>query len=184
MLVGLLDLNKMRQIYMARHCTGIIQQTNLSKTDFASRLLMLDGDLGTCVNVKCLQNQQFPSLHIEDSLENACPLLGASHTLWNISHAVYTKHYGRPSNSRDSGAWRYLESLGIPLRKTLDQKDFTLMISNMVKIQEVTLVHCILSVGTLPHSSNIQYKLTFSVCPGKLWKKETNHWILNFLLSH
>ncbi|PLW42680.1 hypothetical protein PCASD_08481 [Puccinia coronata f. sp. avenae] len=127
-------------------CTGIIQQTNLSETKFASRLLMLDGDLGTCVNVKCLQNQRFPSAHVEDSLENVCPLLGASHTLWNIGHAIYTKYFGNSSDSRDSGAWRYLESLGIPSRKTLDKKDFTLMISNMIKIHEATLVHCVMQV--------------------------------------
>ncbi|KAA1071813.1 hypothetical protein PGT21_020050 [Puccinia graminis f. sp. tritici] len=51
-------------------CTGIIQQTDLDETEFYSRLLMLDGDLGTCVNVKCLQNQRFPSSHTENSLDN------------------------------------------------------------------------------------------------------------------
>jgi hypothetical protein len=125
-------------------CTGIIQQTNLSETQFYNRLLMLDGDLGTCVNVKCLQNQRFPSSHVENSLDNICTLLGGAHTLWNIGHAIYTKHFGNSSDSRDSGAWRYLESLGIPSRKTLDKKDFTLMIDNMIKIHEATLVHCIM----------------------------------------
>ncbi|KAA1127474.1 hypothetical protein PGTUg99_037102 [Puccinia graminis f. sp. tritici] len=127
-------------------CTGIIQQTNLSETQFYNRLLMLDGDLGTCVNVKCLQNQRFPSSHVENSLDNICTLLGGAHTLWNIGHAIYTKHFGNSSDSRDSGAWRYLESLGIPSRKTLDKKDFTLMIDNMIKIHEATLVHCIMLV--------------------------------------
>ncbi|EFP85762.2 uncharacterized protein PGTG_11091 [Puccinia graminis f. sp. tritici CRL 75-36-700-3] len=125
-------------------CTGIIQQTDLDETEFYSRLLMLDGDLGTCVNVKCLQNQRFPSSHIENSLDNFCPLLGGAHTLWNIGQAIYTKHFGNNSDSRDSGAWRYLESLGIPSSKTLDKKDFTLMIANMIKIHEATIVHCVM----------------------------------------
>ncbi|PLW21663.1 hypothetical protein PCANC_03152 [Puccinia coronata f. sp. avenae] len=119
-------------------CTGIIQQTNLSETKFASRLLMLDGDLGTCVNVKCLQNQRFPSAHVEDSLENVCPLLGASHTLWNIGHAIYTKYFGNSSDSRDSGAWRYLESLGIPSRKTLGNVETVKMKMCLMGVEPTT----------------------------------------------
>jgi len=109
-------------------------------------LQIIDGDLGTCTNVATLRAQRVPSGHPEESLSNILMILGGAHTLWNISQAIYSKHVGDSSDSRDSGAWRFLEALGIPSNKMLDKKNYTLMIRNIEKVYKATLVYCIMLV--------------------------------------
>jgi hypothetical protein len=113
---------------------------------------VIDGNLGTCTNISTLQMQQIPSGHIEDSLENVLTILGGAHTLWNIAHAIYTKHKGDSLDSRDSGSWQFSQGLGIPSSNLVDKKDYTLTIKNIEKIHTATLVHCIMYVSV---SSNI-----------------------------
>jgi hypothetical protein len=72
-----------------------------------------------------LRLQQKPSGHVESSLANTFKLLGALHTLWNVSQAV----------------WSTLEALGIPSDRPLAKNDFTLMLTNMQKVHEVKLIH-------------------------------------------
>ncbi|KAI7948801.1 hypothetical protein MJO29_010466 [Puccinia striiformis f. sp. tritici] len=129
---------------------SLLEQTNMSMTDFASRLQIIDGDLGTCTNIHSLRSQRIPSQHIEEDMNNVCTLLGGSHTLWNIAQAIYSKHYGDDSDARDSGAWQFLEGMSIPANKMLDKKDYTLMIQNIVKIHKAALVHCIKTVMGTP----------------------------------
>ncbi|KAA1123855.1 hypothetical protein PGTUg99_026570 [Puccinia graminis f. sp. tritici] len=128
---------------------AIANQSRMSMTDFSSRLQIIDADLASCTNITSLRTQRVPSKHIEESLANVLTILGGSHTLWNVGHAIYSKHYGNSSDSRDSGAWRYLQGLGIPCPNMVDKKDYTLMIKNMEKIHKATLVYCIkLVMGT------------------------------------
>ncbi|EFP74252.1 uncharacterized protein PGTG_00208 [Puccinia graminis f. sp. tritici CRL 75-36-700-3] len=126
-------------------CTGIIQQCDLEIDDFFSRLQVIDGDLATCSNIQSLRTQRIPSKHNQDTITNLLTLLGGSHTMWNVGLAIFELHYGNASDSRDCGAWRWLDSLGIPSKKTLDKKDFTKMIQNMEKIHEATLVYCVIA---------------------------------------
>ena len=123
---------------------NIIRQTNLTPDQFFSELQIMEGDLATVQNLECLQAQRKRGGHKEDALANIFMNLGASHTLWNISQAVYLKHYGNNKKQDDLGAWRTLQALGIPSDKPLEKKYFTLMITNMQKIHEATLVHCLL----------------------------------------
>ncbi|KAA1126493.1 hypothetical protein PGTUg99_021912 [Puccinia graminis f. sp. tritici] len=125
---------------------AIVDQSNLTMSDFASRIQLIDGDLATCSNLTTLQTQQTPSKHKEESLMNVLTMLGGAHTLWNISQAIYSKHVGDKSDSRDAGAWRFLDGLGIPSNNMLDKKYFTLMIRNIEKIQRATLVYCLMLV--------------------------------------
>ncbi|KAA1117752.1 hypothetical protein PGT21_022293 [Puccinia graminis f. sp. tritici] len=124
---------------------SISHQSTLPMTKFSSRLQIVDGDLGTCTNVTSLRTQRVPSDHKEDSLSNIATLLGGAHTMWNVAQAIYSKHFGDSSDSRDSGAWRFLDSLGIPSHKMLEKKDFTLMIKNIKKIHKATLVYCLIA---------------------------------------
>ena len=87
---------------------AIVNQSNITMTDFANCLQIIDADLGLCTNISSLHAQRVPSRHVEEGLQNTLTILGASHTLWNVSHAIYSKHYGESSDSRDSGAWRFL----------------------------------------------------------------------------
>jgi hypothetical protein len=119
----------------------IIAQTNLNPTQFFSELQMMEGDLGTIQNLESLWSQQKPSGHMEESLGNIFMLLGAAHTMWNIGQAIYLKHFGDNKKQEDLGAWRTLQALGLPSEKPSEKKDFTLMINNMQKIHEVTLLH-------------------------------------------
>jgi hypothetical protein len=72
-------------------------------------------------------------------------LLGASHTLWNISQALFLLHHGDNHNSKDLGAWHTLESLGISTNHpAVTKKDFTLMIDNMQQVHEATILSYLL----------------------------------------
>ncbi|PLW10604.1 hypothetical protein PCANC_23141 [Puccinia coronata f. sp. avenae] len=134
-------------------CTGIIQQSDLTEHNFFNQLQVINGDLATCSNVQSLQSQRIPSAHVEDRIENLLTLLGGLHTLWNIGLAIFGLHNRNTSDSRDSGAWRWLESLGIPLKKTLDKKDFTKMIQNMEKIHKASIVYCLMCVMKIQNRS-------------------------------
>ncbi|PLW41572.1 hypothetical protein PCANC_17426 [Puccinia coronata f. sp. avenae] len=125
---------------------SIISQSRMDAVKFSSCLQVIDGDLSTCTNISTLRTQRIPSAHIEDALSNVLTILGGAHTLWNIAHAIYTKHEGDSSDSRDSGSWRFLKGLGIPSANLVDKKDYTLMIKNIKKIHMATLVHCIMIV--------------------------------------
>ncbi|PLW29387.1 hypothetical protein PCASD_21343 [Puccinia coronata f. sp. avenae] len=122
---------------------AIVNQSRLSMTEFANRLQIINADLASCTNVSSLQNQRIPSNHAKEDLKNIFNILGGAHTLWNVGHAIYSKHYGENSDSQDLGAWRFLQGLGIPCPTAVDKKDYTLMIKNIEKIHKATLVYCI-----------------------------------------
>ncbi|OAV85988.1 hypothetical protein PTTG_30148 [Puccinia triticina 1-1 BBBD Race 1] len=82
----------------------IIAQTNLKPDQFFSELQVMEGDLGTILNLECLRSQRRPSRHNKESLGNIFMLLGAAHTLWNISQAIFLKHFGNNRNQEDLGA--------------------------------------------------------------------------------
>ncbi|PLW48878.1 hypothetical protein PCASD_02793 [Puccinia coronata f. sp. avenae] len=122
----------------------IIRQTDLTPERFFSKLQIMEGDLGTLLNLESLQLQRRPSGHVESSLGNTFMLLGASHTLWNFAQAYLLMHHGDPSDREDLGAWSPLEALGLPSDQPLGKKDFTQMLTNIQKVHEVTLIHCLL----------------------------------------
>ncbi|KAA1111372.1 hypothetical protein PGTUg99_003633 [Puccinia graminis f. sp. tritici] len=128
---------------------AIVDQSNITMSDFASRVQVIDADLATCTNVTTLRSQRAPSRHKEESLMNVVTILGGAHTLWNVAQAIYSKHIGDTSDSRESGACRFLDGLGIPSKNMLDKKDFTGMIKNIEKIHKASLVHCLM-LNTMP----------------------------------
>ncbi|PLW57231.1 hypothetical protein PCANC_03073 [Puccinia coronata f. sp. avenae] len=123
---------------------SIIQQTGLTGDQFFAQLQPMDGDLATIQNFNCLQNQQAPSSVPEYCMNNIVFQLGASHTLWNISSAIFSHHIGDPSNMLDCGAWQHLEALGFAAHKAIQKKDFTLMVNQMERIFEALLCYCLM----------------------------------------
>ncbi|PLW45915.1 hypothetical protein PCASD_08636 [Puccinia coronata f. sp. avenae] len=140
----------------------IIWQTSLTEEQYHSELQILEGDLGTVLNLESLRSQRKPSRHVESSLAITFMLLGASHTLWNVSQAVYLLHFGDTSNREDLGAWSTLEALGIPSDRPLAKNDFTLMLDNMQKVHEVMLIHCLLVVMGAPQTNLPNAKMKLS----------------------
>ena len=122
----------------------IINQMNLSETEFFSELQIMDGNLGTALNLESLRSQRKPRGHLENSLGNTFMLLGASHTLWKISQAIFLHHFGNNTNCEDLEAWCTLQALGLPSDWPLAKNDFTLMLTNIKKIYEVSLIYCLL----------------------------------------
>ncbi|KAA1119008.1 hypothetical protein PGT21_012632 [Puccinia graminis f. sp. tritici] len=125
---------------------GILQQSSISDEDFYNRLQVIDGDLGTCTNIQSLRNIRIPNRRNEENLSSILTLLGGAHTLWNIASAIFSLHIGNSADRRDSGAWRFLDSMGIPSDKPVNKKDFTLMIQSMEKIHEATICHFLMIV--------------------------------------
>ncbi|PLW30741.1 hypothetical protein PCASD_18429 [Puccinia coronata f. sp. avenae] len=151
---------------MGKVLQGINNQTNESPAEFSERLQVMEGDLGTYCNLESIRALRKPTAYAEESLSNKFMLLGASHTLWNVAQAVFLLHHGDSLNSEDLGAWHTMESLGIPLERPITKKDFTLMISNMQRVHEVTIVYCLLKlVGktNVPKVDNVDQLPTWSV---------------------
>jgi hypothetical protein len=119
---------------------GFIRQMHKTNIDFSKQLQVMEGNLGTFCNLESLRALQQPTSHPEEGLGNVFMLLGESHTLWNVSQALLLLHHGNNHNSEDLGAWHTLESLGISANLPVTKKDFTLMISNMQQVHEVTIL--------------------------------------------
>ncbi|EFP90944.2 uncharacterized protein PGTG_17216 [Puccinia graminis f. sp. tritici CRL 75-36-700-3] len=120
---------------------GITDQTGLTPEEFHSRLQMMDGDLATCRNFNSLCTSRHPSPYPQHNLHNISIQLGASHTLWNIATQIFKTHFGDTKNCLDTGAWRCLESLGVPAAKAFPKKDYTLMINHMEQVHEATILY-------------------------------------------
>jgi hypothetical protein len=123
---------------------GLIRQSGLTAADFASRLMIIEGDLGTCLNLNSLRAQRKPNNHAEESLSNVFTLLGGAHILWNVAQTIILLHFGNSSDSKDLGCWHFLKALGIKSNPLLNKKDFSLMLVQAQKVHEATLAYLIL----------------------------------------
>ncbi|KAH9808576.1 hypothetical protein DFH28DRAFT_908510 [Melampsora americana] len=121
----------------------IQKQMGIYDTPPATALQVLEGDLGTCINVEGLRNKRHPRLHADESLDHILTLPGAAHTLWNIGQAVLLHHWGDSENSEDSGAWRFWEALGGKSDRPVAKKDFTSMMTTLRKVHMATLAFCL-----------------------------------------
>jgi hypothetical protein len=122
---------------------SIQRQTGITPSKFTSWLQPMDGDLATIQNFNALRDLQYPSSYPEHSLDTIIFQLGGAHTLWNIAQEILTERLGDPSNKSNLGVWKYLESLGIPHKKVIQKKDFTLMLQQIEQVHKATLLHCI-----------------------------------------
>jgi hypothetical protein len=139
----------------------ILAQSGLSVEEFFGRVQPMDGDLGTVQNFNCLRSQRAPSAYPQDQLNNVLFQLGAAHTLWNIATAIFTHHFGDMNDSKDCGAWQYLQALGFPAEKAIQKKDFSLMIDQMEKIFESMLYYCLRFVPSdCLTSSNVSFLIS------------------------
>lgn len=123
----------------------LIKQTGLLPEEFASRLQVIEGDLGTCLNFRGLESQRVPSKFAEEGLSHLIMVPGAGHTLWNIAQSILLHHWGDPTNKNDLGAWRTAVELGAAKKdRPTAKKDFTSMIRLIEKIHEATITFGIL----------------------------------------
>ncbi|OAV92052.1 hypothetical protein PTTG_09885, partial [Puccinia triticina 1-1 BBBD Race 1] len=125
---------------------GLARQSGLTAAKFASRLMILEGDLGTCLNFSSLKAQRKPNNRPEESLANTFTLLGGAHTLWNVAQALISLHFGDSSDSKDLGCWHFLEALGVKSNQVLNKKDFSLMLVQVQKVHEATIAYLILLI--------------------------------------
>jgi hypothetical protein len=124
--------------------SGLIKQSGLTAEEFSTRLQVLEGDLGTCMNILSLRELRIPAGYAKTSLAHILSIPGAAHTMWNFSQAIFLHHWGDQTNRKDTGAWRILKALGIPSEKPVTKRDFTLMMTNMERIHDADLLYCIL----------------------------------------
>ncbi|KAH9822991.1 hypothetical protein DFH28DRAFT_1118339 [Melampsora americana] len=129
----------------------LIKQTGLLPEDFANRLQVIEGDLGTCLNFRGLESQRVPSKFADEGLSHLVMVPGAGHTLWNILQAILLHHWGDPSNKKDLGAWRTAVELGAAKKeRPTAKKDFTSMIRLIEQVHEATITFGIFEVLGLP----------------------------------
>lgn len=115
-------------------------QSGLSEEDYASKIRVVEGDHGTCKNIHSLIAKSFPAEHQDEAHEELLTVLGASHTLWNVSQNVLLKYWGDPKDSSDTGAWKSWVALGGTSEKPVSKKDFSLIMEIVHNIHTATLV--------------------------------------------
>ncbi|PLW20217.1 hypothetical protein PCASD_18335 [Puccinia coronata f. sp. avenae] len=150
------------------------KQFGLKPKDFVSCVQIMDANLATCKNFNSLRSLCTPSRYAKLRLSNLCFVLGASHTMWNISQAILNAHLGHPTSTHDLGAWHSLHALGIPSKKVIPKKDFTSMMNNIEKVHEASIVYCLRLVIT---SEEIVMPSEDAESPDQLPKLPTNKWI-------
>lgn len=121
----------------------VIYQTGLTPKEFARRLQIWEGNLGTMLNFRGLQDQRDPTQHAHEGLRNLMLLPGAGHTLWNIAQAILLHHWGDPSDINDFGAWQTVVALGGKKEAPTAKRDFTSMLGWIEKIHESTISYAL-----------------------------------------
>lgn len=122
----------------------IIKQTNILETQYFSKLNIMDGDLGDSLNLEIPRSQRKPRGLLERILGNMFMFLGVSLTIWNIAQAIFLHHVGNNTKRKDLRAWSTLQALGIPLDQPVSKNNFTLMLPNIKKIHEESLIYYLL----------------------------------------
>ncbi|KNZ62593.1 hypothetical protein VP01_1250g8 [Puccinia sorghi] len=122
----------------------IIKQTNISETQYFSKLNIMDGDLGDSLNLEIPRSQRKPRGLLERILGNMFMFLGVSLTIWNIAQAIFLHHVGNNTKRKDLREWSTLQALGIPLDQPVSKNNFTLMLPNIKKIHEESLIYYLL----------------------------------------
>lgn len=115
-------------------------QSGLSEEDYSSKIRVIEGDHGTCKNIQSLIAKSFPAEHQDEKHEELMTVLGAAHTLWNISQTVLLKYWGDPKDSADTGAWKSWVSLGGTSERPVSKKDFSTIMEIVHKVHTSTLV--------------------------------------------
>ena len=98
---------------VAKVYKGWVQQSDLTSEKIASKLTVIEGDLGTCLNLNRLHAQRKPEKLPKESLSNMFTLIGGAHNLWNFAQAFATLDFGESSDSKDLGFWNFFEALSI-----------------------------------------------------------------------
>lgn len=123
--------------------TRIQKQMGIYNTDQAHDLQVVEGDLGTCINIEGLRRKRLPKVHLDESIENILTIPGAAHTLWNIGQSVLLHHWGNPLDSDDSGTWRFWESLGGKGNRPVKKKDFSSIMTIIRQVHMASLAFCL-----------------------------------------
>ena len=97
--------------------TGLNQQCGLTSKEFSNQLQLIEGNLGTFMNFLSLDKLRIPAGSSKTSIANILTIPGAAHTMQNFAQSIFLHHWGDHTNQQDTGVWRILKALGIPVEK-------------------------------------------------------------------
>lgn len=121
----------------------ICKQIGYSSEKFEESLQVIEGDVGTCINIESLRNKRHPARNSTESLQNVLSVPGAAHTLWNFSEWIFNIHFGDEKDSLDTGAWRTWQALGGKGTRSPGKKDFNTTMVMIQKVHTANLVFCL-----------------------------------------
>lgn len=122
---------------------AVLDQTGLSREEYARRGQVWEGDLGTARIVSSVVEERDPCSEPAESFQHILMILGAAHVMWNIAQAILLEHWGSHLDRKDMGAWRGIEALGGRFDKPTSKKDFTSMMRSMERLHEGSITLCI-----------------------------------------
>lgn len=116
------------------------KQTGEDINVFSKFVRIIEGDMGTILNFESLIRQRFPAGHVQESLRNVLNLPGLAHTMWNVSSAVISHHWGDTKDSSNTGLHRTAAALGMKTDRLPSQQYFSSLMQVIHKSHTSTMV--------------------------------------------
>ncbi|EGG02078.1 uncharacterized protein MELLADRAFT_57221 [Melampsora larici-populina 98AG31] len=99
-------------------------QIGVDKEEYANRLLIAGGDVGSNQLLESLRVKRFPPIKPLEGIDWVLSIFGGAHTTWNFAKALWGHHWGNSDQGEDSGVWRSAFALGLEYKKPVPSQDF------------------------------------------------------------
>lgn len=114
--------------------------------DHPNNLQIVEGDVGTCINLESCRIKLHPAGRQYESMINYLTLPGGAHTMWNIGQWQILGGWGQAGDDKDlpySKAWLLLAGKTGKGERPAIKKDFGVIMRMIYQIHFATMVWCL-----------------------------------------
>ncbi|EGF99441.1 uncharacterized protein MELLADRAFT_68596 [Melampsora larici-populina 98AG31] len=125
---------------VSRVLDAVMGQTGVDKDEYAKRVLIAAGDVGSNQLLESLRVKRYPPVKALEGIDWVLSIFGGAHTNWNFAKAIWGLHWGDSGNGHDSGVWRSAHALGGEYKKPPQSQDFNSIMRSLQIVHKATLV--------------------------------------------
>ncbi|EGF97362.1 uncharacterized protein MELLADRAFT_70048 [Melampsora larici-populina 98AG31] len=114
--------------------------------DNAHDLQVVEGDVGTCINLESYRAKLHPAGRRYESMINYLTLPGAAHSMWNVGQWQILGGWGTKEDTKDLPYSKSWEVLSGKTEKPVVKKDFGVIMRMIYHIHFATMVWCLRDV--------------------------------------
>ncbi|EGG06270.1 uncharacterized protein MELLADRAFT_106959 [Melampsora larici-populina 98AG31] len=111
--------------------------------DHPGDLQVVEGDVGTCINLESCRSKLQPAGRKYESMINYLTIPGAAHTMWNVGHWYILGGWGHAEDDKDMPFSKSWESLAGKTERPASKKDFGLIMRMINHTHFATMVWCL-----------------------------------------